>query len=220
MADHRQLATTAAERYNRSVVSTHPRQALAKPPLIIVIAAAVALQAAPARPTTASSPPQAANATEIHYAPQENLESVDAREIGAARLSIDMAAYVLSDDTVIEALTAAAERDVPVRIYFDASQFSQHGLRYGAPIEALLAHPNVSAKVKGEGVLMHLKAYAVDGKTLRTGSGNFSHPGLARQDNDLILITDPATVDAFEHNFERLWSRARNIEALDTPERP
>jgi phosphatidylserine/phosphatidylglycerophosphate/cardiolipin synthase-like enzyme len=157
---------------------------------------------------------------EIHYAPEENLELVDARVIGGAELSIDMAAYVLSDQRVIEALTAAAERDVAVRLYFDKSQFSQHGLKVDAPIEALLAHPNVEAKAKGAGVLMHLKAYAVDGKLLRTGSGNFSQPGLAQQDNDLVLISDPATVDAFERTFEDIWSRAQNIDALDTPEQP
>jgi phosphatidylserine/phosphatidylglycerophosphate/cardiolipin synthase-like enzyme len=157
---------------------------------------------------------------EIHYAPEENLELVDARVIDGAELSIDMAAYVLSDRRIIEALTEAAERDVAVRLYFDKSQFSQHGLRVDAPIEALLAHPNVAAKVKGEGVLMHLKAYAVDGRILRTGSGNFSRPGLAEQDNDLVLISDPTTVDAFEHTFEGIWSRARNIDALDTPEQP
>jgi len=33
---------------------------------------------------------------EIHYAPRENLETVDILEIGRAQLSIDMAAYVLS----------------------------------------------------------------------------------------------------------------------------
>lgn len=182
-----------------------------------ILIAALALQASSARPTAPAL--SAAPAAEIHYAPKENLEAVDVREIASARLSIDMAAYVLSDERVIEALTGAAERDVAVRIYFDSSQFSQHGLKLDAPIEALLAHPNVDAKVKGEGVLMHLKAYAIDGKVLRTGSGNFSHPGLAQQDNDLILINDPTTVDAFEVNFETLWSRARNIDALNTPER-
>jgi phosphatidylserine/phosphatidylglycerophosphate/cardiolipin synthase-like enzyme len=155
---------------------------------------------------------------EIHYAPEENLELVDARVIGGAELSIDMAAYVLTDPRIIDALTAAAERDVAVRLYFDKSQFSQHGLKVGAPIEALIAHPNVAARVKGEGVLMHLKAYAVDGKLLRTGSGNFSRPGLAEQDNDLVLISDPTAIDAFERTFEGIWSRARNIDALDTPE--
>ena len=79
----------------------------------------------------------------------------------------------------------------------------------------MLAHPNVTARVKGEGVLMHLKAYAVDGEVLRTGSGNFSSSGLSRQDNDLILTTDQAVVDAFEANFDRIWARAQNIGALD-----
>jgi phosphatidylserine/phosphatidylglycerophosphate/cardiolipin synthase-like enzyme len=62
---------------------------------------------------------------------------------------------------------------------------------------------------------MHLKAYAIDGEVLRTGSGNFSRSGLASQDNDLVFITDPATVDAFETNFERIWAPAQNIGALD-----
>jgi len=152
---------------------------------------------------------------QIHYAPRENLESVDAREIGRAQLSIDMAAYVLSDPEVIEALINAAERGVIIRLYFDKSQFAEHGPTRGGLIEALLAHPNVAARIKGEGVLMHLKAYAIDGEVLRTGSGNFSRSGLAAQDNDLIFVTDRAIVDAFENNFERIWARARNVGALD-----
>jgi phosphatidylserine/phosphatidylglycerophosphate/cardiolipin synthase-like enzyme len=153
---------------------------------------------------------------EIHYAPRENLENLDARAIGRAELSIDMAAYVLSDARIIEALTDAAERGVLIRLYLDKSQFAEHGpTRGGLLVEALLAHPNVVARVKGEGVLMHLKAYAVDGAVLRTGSGNFSRSGLASQDNDAIFITDPAVVDAFESNFERIWARAQNVGALD-----
>ena len=152
---------------------------------------------------------------EAHYSPSENLESIDAQEIAAAQLSIDMAAYVLSDGKVIEALTGAAERDVVIRLYLDRSQFEQHAPQTGSPLQALLAHPNVSTKIKDEGALMHLKAYAIDGMLLRTGSGNFSRSGLAQQDNDLILTSDPATVDAFEANFERLWARARNLDALD-----
>lgn len=152
---------------------------------------------------------------EIHYAPRENLESVDGRAIGRAELSIDMAAYVLSNSRIIEALTAAAERGVLIRLYLDRSQFAEHGPTRGGVIETLLAHPNVAARVKGEGVLMHLKAYSVDGTILRTGSGNFSRSGLASQDNDAIFITDTAVVDAFEGNFERIWSRAQNLSALD-----
>jgi phosphatidylserine/phosphatidylglycerophosphate/cardiolipin synthase-like enzyme len=52
----------------------------------------------------------------IHYAPAENLEHIDAALIDSASRQIDMAAYVLTDWPVIEALTRAA---VQVRIYLD-----------------------------------------------------------------------------------------------------
>lgn len=160
---------------------------------------------------------QSGTQVEIHYAQRENLESVDVQEIGRAELSVDIAAYILSDPPIIEALTDAAERGVVIRLYLDKSEFAEHGPIRGGLVEALLAHPNVVARVKGEGVLMHLKAYAVDGEVLRTGSANFSHSGLASQDNDLILVTDQAIVDAFEADFEHIWARAQNIEALDPP---
>jgi phosphatidylserine/phosphatidylglycerophosphate/cardiolipin synthase-like enzyme len=172
--------------------------------------ALLALGAAWAEKGSQAESPQA----QIHYAPRENLEGVDVGEIGRATLSIDMAAYVLSDERIAEALIGAAERGVVIRLYLDRSQFAEHGPTRGGLIEALLAHPNVAARVKGEGVLMHLKAYAVDGELLRTGSGNFSRSGLAAQDNDAIFITEPAVVDAFESNFEHIWARAQNIRAL------
>lgn len=58
---------------------------------------------------------QSGRKVEIHYAPRENLESVDVQEIGRAELSI----YVLSDTQIIEALTDAAERDVTIRVYLE-----------------------------------------------------------------------------------------------------
>jgi phosphatidylserine/phosphatidylglycerophosphate/cardiolipin synthase-like enzyme len=178
---------------------------------LVACAGSIALGAAWAEKGSRAEGPE----PQIHYAPRENLEGLDAREIGRAQLSIDMAAYVLSDREIIGALIDAAERGVVIRLYLDKSQFAEHGPARDGLVEALLAHPNVAARVKGEGVLMHLKAYAIDAAVLRTGSGNFSRSGLAAQDNDAIFITDPPTVDAFEANFERIWARARNVGALD-----
>ena len=69
---------------------------------------------------------------QIHYAPRENLENVDVSEIGRAQLCIDMAAYVLSDQEVIEALIGAAERGVVIRLYFDKSNSPSTGPREAA----------------------------------------------------------------------------------------
>jgi len=138
---------------------------------------------------------------EIHYAPDENLEAIDVAAIQSAETCIDMAAYVLSDAAVIEALGDAADRGVMVRLYLDRAQYGGHA----EAIAALIGRSGVQARIKPSGVLMHLKAYAVDGARLRTGSGNFSRSGLSQQDNDALFTDDVATVTRFEHDFEHIF---------------
>ena len=138
---------------------------------------------------------------EIHYAPGENLEAIDVETLENASVSIDMAAYVLSDAAIVEALADAADRGVAVRLYLDRAQYEGHA---GA-LAALIGRSGVSARIKPSGVLMHLKAYAVDGARLRTGSGNFSRSGLSAQDNDAVFVEDAATVQRFERDFEAIF---------------
>lgn len=52
------------------------------------------------------------SAPEAHYAPREDLEPIDVALIDGAAETIDMAAYVLTDVPVIEALAEAAARGV------------------------------------------------------------------------------------------------------------
>jgi phosphatidylserine/phosphatidylglycerophosphate/cardiolipin synthase-like enzyme len=49
---------------------------------------------------------------EIHYAPAEDLETIDVAMIREAKSQIDMAAYLLTDRTVVDALRQAADRGV------------------------------------------------------------------------------------------------------------
>ena len=202
----RQPGVDLTQAYDYNLAVAMRRDSLIRPTIVrLVFALTVAALAVPIAPRANTG-----SRIEIHYAPRENLETVDVAQIGRAKLSIDMAAYVLSDRPVIEALTEAAEHDVVIRLYLDKSQFAEHEPAPGSAVEALLAQPNVSARVKPSGILMHLKAYAVDGALLRTGSSNFSRSGLAAQDNDLILISDQGIVDAFEINFDRIWSQAEH----------
>jgi phosphatidylserine/phosphatidylglycerophosphate/cardiolipin synthase-like enzyme len=78
----------------------------------------------PLRTPTAQS---VGGAAEVHYAPGEDLERIDVAMIGEARKQIDMAAYVLTDRSVIRALREAAARGVRVRIWRDASTAAKVG---------------------------------------------------------------------------------------------
>ena len=64
---------------------------------------------------------------EVHYSPGENLETIDVALIGEAAKQIDMAAYVLTDSAVVEALRAASARGVKVRIWRDVNMAAKVG---------------------------------------------------------------------------------------------
>jgi phosphatidylserine/phosphatidylglycerophosphate/cardiolipin synthase-like enzyme len=143
----------------------------------------------------------------IHYAPAENLERIDVALIDEARASIDMAAYVLTDWPVMEALGRAAARGVRIRLYLDNGRIGEH--EPSAPFEALLENPAIAIGLKRAGApLMHLKAYQIDGRLLRTGAANFSVSGLKRQDNDLIIIENAAAAAEFTRHFEAIFAES------------
>ena len=72
-------------------------------------------------------------AAELHYAPIENLERIDVQTLNTAHKTIDMAAYVLTDWPVIQALTAAAYRGVVIRLYTDGGQAGQDNMAPDSP---------------------------------------------------------------------------------------
>jgi phosphatidylserine/phosphatidylglycerophosphate/cardiolipin synthase-like enzyme len=142
----------------------------------------------------------------LYYGPADGFETVDARLIEGARRSIDMAAYVLTDRALATALRRAASRGVKVRVYLDGEEMGRR-----APIEDIADAPNLEVRRKGRSRdLMHMKSYQIDGRTLRTGSANFSVSGEVYQDNDLIVIESPPAAARFREIFERLWARADN----------
>ena len=142
----------------------------------------------------------------VHYAPAENLEALDVAALDRATRTIDMAAYTLTDYPVIEALGRAARRGVAVRILVDRAQLETRP--ESPPLIALQDVAGVSLKVKRGRIYMHLKAYQIDGRWLRTGSANFSASGLKQQDNDWILIDNAGAATRFAADFERMFGEA------------
>jgi PLD-like domain len=66
--------------------------------------------------------------------------------IDRARQEIDIAAYVLTDWPVIQALTRAADRGVHIRVYLDKDQLAEHEL--AKPFNALAETPTVKIRIK------------------------------------------------------------------------
>jgi phosphatidylserine/phosphatidylglycerophosphate/cardiolipin synthase-like enzyme len=69
-------------------------------------------------------------------------------------------------------------------------------------------------RIKRGGPFMHLKAYAIDGMVLRTGSANYSTSGENAQDNDLIVIRDVSAAPRFETHFEQMWDASESMDEI------
>lgn len=140
---------------------------------------------------------------EIHYGPAENLERIDIALIDSAQHSIKMAAYLLTDNAVATALSRAIARKVQVKVVVDCRETDS------LPLFILESGDVWSPSVICHHDLMHLKAYMIDGKVLRTGSANFSYSGLLRQDNDLVIIRDQMAVSKFKEEFNKLFGASK-----------
>jgi phosphatidylserine/phosphatidylglycerophosphate/cardiolipin synthase-like enzyme len=135
--------------------------------------------------------------------------------IDTAQREIDLAAYVLTDWSVIQALTRAADRSVKVRIYLDAGRLGE--TEGSKAFRGLAETPSVEIRVKREtSALMHLKRYQIDGHLLRTGAANFSASGLKREDNDLVVIEDAQAVAKFKHAFEARFASGKAISLAES----
>jgi phosphatidylserine/phosphatidylglycerophosphate/cardiolipin synthase-like enzyme len=155
----------------------------------------------------------------LFYAPRDNLSEVDRAVIAGASRSIDFTGYVLTDRAIAEALSDAARRGVKVRVYLDPDQPALKSPRSFTAFWNMVRQNGVETRLKtGGNDLMHLKAYHVDARILRTGSCNFSVSGSRYQDNDLLLLEGRDTVAQFVREFEYMWNRSGNTPLNpDTP---
>src|SRR3954471_2631282 len=165
----------------------------------------------------ASAPPGKI-VSENHFAPDENLEQLDYDRLGEAQGRVDVAMYAFTDKYLADQLMTLSRRGVTVRIYRDMDQYKGEQRNadehHDDSVTSLLrGEKNIYIRVKASGRrdLMHLKAYAIDGKMLRDGSANWSAAGEKAQDNNAHFTNDPAEVKSFEQQFEDMWMRSDNV---------
>ena len=170
-----------------------------------------------------SSPPESLLGE--HYSPEENLEAIDVDMIGHARQSIEIAMYAFTDRPIAEALVQAASRGVHVWIYRYGIQIRDRGDKSRRILSSRAGRSGliqIEVKRNSSRNIMHLKAYVIDGKWLRTGSANWSPPGegayctrgdrnhWSQQDNNLFITGETREVRKFEETFRRIWTRGSN----------
>ena len=132
------------------------------------------------------------------------IETALVAAIAEARSALDIAAFELNSEPIYEAILAAHLRGVAVRIVAD----DDHGLHddKNAALRDLQA-AGVPVVDDGRSGLMHNKFVILDGKTVWTGSWNFTTNGSYRNNNNVFVMQSAAAAHAYQSEFNEMFER-------------
>ncbi len=150
-----------------------------------------------------STLPVSPTSTEAYFSPNAGTSSGIVQEIQRTQNTIDIAIYSFTRDEIADALIAAKNRGVTIRILADSSQADGTGSDISR-LEA--AGFQLKRTNGGGGGILHDKYAVFDGRMLVTGSYNWSTNAEENNDENAVFIRDRAVIAAFQTNFNAMWS--------------
>jgi len=135
---------------------------------------------------------------------QGGIETALVEAIDNARESLDIAVFELNSAPIFRAILAAHQRGVALRIVAD----DDHGLLDGKD-EALrqLRAAGIPLIDDGRSGLMHNKFMILDGRTVWTGSWNYTVNGAYRNNNNALVLDSAPAVLAYQAEFDEMFER-------------
>lgn len=155
-----------------------------------------------------------AESIDVYFSPNGGCQQAVVSKIKKAGDSIDIAMYYLSSRDIAQALVKAKERGVHVRVVLDQSQ----EIEASSKSAYLIKHGFQIRYHLGFG-LMHNKFAIIDGKTLITGSFNWTRTAEEKNEENLLIISDEGTINKYKGRFNYLWDTsridARNVSGIE-----
>ncbi len=142
-----------------------------------------------------------ASATTLEHTEMENALL---SQINNAATSIDVALYDLNRQSVIDALVAAYDSGVEVRVVGDDEAATSSG--YSSFYQQLTTAGITVTLDTSLPKIQHNKFMVFDSHIVWTGSANFTDTGLSLNADSGIVITDTTLAEIYTVEFEEMWS--------------
>ncbi|UPT74736.1 MAG: phospholipase D-like domain-containing protein [Elusimicrobiota bacterium] len=161
------------------------------------------------------------------FNPGELFEDSIVEAIDASKVSVDVAAFVITSRKIIDAMERAVKRGVPVRLVADQSQTKHEHVqlflgwiqRRGIQVR-ILGGPHGEDSDFPLAEKMHNKYFIFDGKLVETGSGNASKNAGVSNFENANFLDDATDVAAFVKTFQHMFDIAATAPAYPEGEIP
>ncbi|MGL4377158.1 MAG: DUF655 domain-containing protein [Microcoleaceae cyanobacterium] len=154
---------------------------------------------------------------------EESVNGFIGLTLANAKKSVDLALFVFSEQRFANILEKDSQNGLPIRVLIDknfayrsySEALDMMGVTYpekcrvdgdNKPWKKPISTVGVPTLAKGD--LLHHKFAVLDGKTVITGSHNWSIAANHNNDETLLVIENPIVAAHFEQEFNRLYSNA------------
>jgi len=152
-----------------------------------------------------SSPAWAFPSVDVAFSPEAGAEALVLKTIDSARMSIRMAAYSFTSPQVMRKLIDAKRRGVDIKIVIDAK-----GNRSKASKAAmnLVVNAGIPLRTISTYAIHHDKYIVVDGRSVETGSFNYSQGAAKKNSENVIVIwNNPDVAANYLKHWESRWNQ-------------
>ncbi|MGL4768281.1 MAG: phospholipase D family protein [Formosimonas sp.] len=133
------------------------------------------------------------------FSPQDNVQGEIVRQLAGAKKQILVQAYLLTDNTISDALIAAHKRGVQVKVLLDAERERSASGSDGQR----LTDAGIKVRLETQYENAHNKVMIVDGQSLITGSYNFTYAAQYKNAENVLLIQNaPQLVRRYVDNWQ------------------
>ena len=139
---------------------------------------------------------------DVLFSPGQDIPENIAFHMSAAKKSIELCVYTISDELLSKCLKAVKAKGIRVRLITDNNKMRDHGSQIKE-----LAQAGVEVKIDNSRYHMHNKFGIIDGRIAFTGSYNWSYTAKAYNQENLLITTNYTIVHKFCEEFERLWQQ-------------
>jgi phosphatidylserine/phosphatidylglycerophosphate/cardiolipin synthase-like enzyme len=137
------------------------------------------------------------------FAPDNATTDGIVQAVQDARQQIDLLAFAFTSQPLAEAVIEAQQRGVVVRAVMETRNTKGTGSVFGT-----LRGAGIDIHSDGNCYIMHHKVMIIDGRTVITGSFNFTRAAEAQNDENLLVITDASLAARYTEEFERIYQQA------------
>jgi phosphatidylserine/phosphatidylglycerophosphate/cardiolipin synthase-like enzyme len=140
---------------------------------------------------------------EVYFSPEDGVAKHVLQRLAAAKKSIHFMTFSYTSSAIADAMVAQAHARVLVRGVFESQNAGGSGSVFGH-----LRGGGVDVLQDGNCYILHHKVIVIDARTVITGSYNFTNSAEKDNDENLVIVDDPALARAYLDEFECVYAQA------------